>query len=438
MGYKLLQTCIDCDLTGLTDGEWRTLLVICRHADDVTGGNCHPSTQTICKKSRLTEKVVRKAIQRLEANGWIRTSQNPGAVRFFEVDVAKINACLPLVSAKEHPRAEVRGGAKEHPRAEVTDNPVQKCTPTPCKSAPLREQLKEQEENSIVNDVYGKQGLPSTTITATVNDVYGKGKRRLPITDKEQTKNRQVLIGDFHPRVEVQETTSRCAGSCTADVQEPAHRREHIKEQEENSNYSRDLFDDSDQKANRGAAKTEKTQRNSLIQKENRGAPLMVPSPADSANEIASKSLIQKENEGADTPARTSVKKAAKKEPQGSRLTLEELPDEWYFECRRIQPKADPHKVFEEFRDHWISQPGAKGRKSDWTATWRNWCRRINARDLERVGYEPGRAQFMVKPEPVNPFKVTPQNCPLRQKTEEEQEAERSFDLFERVLNGEV
>lgn len=272
MGYKLLQTCIDCDLTGLTDGEWRTLLVICRHADDVTGGNCHPSTQTICKKSRLTEKVVRKAIQSLEANGWIRTSQNPGAVRFFEVDVAKINACLPLVSAKEHPRAE------------VTDNPVQKCTPTPCKSAPLREQLKEQEENSK------------------------------------------------------------------------------------------------------------------------------------------------------DTPK----PKPAKKEPQGSRFTLEELPDEWYSECRRIQPKADPHKVFEEFRDHWISQPGAKGRKSDWTATWRNWCRRINARDLERVGYEPGRAQFMVKPEPVNPFKVTPQNCPPRQKTEEELEAERSFDLFERVLNGEV
>lgn len=137
--------------------------------------------------------------------------------------------------------------------------------------------------------------------------------------------------------------------------------------------------------------------------------------------------------------AHTSVSsKPAKKEPQGSRLTLEELPDEWYSECRRIQPKADPHKVFEEFRDHWISQPGAKGRKSDWTATWRNWCRRINARDLERVGYEPGRAQFMVKPEPVNPFKVTPQNCPPRQKTEEELEAERSFDLFERVLNGEV
>lgn len=147
MGYKLLQTCIDCELPGLSDSEWRTLLVICRHADDVTGGNCHPSTQTICKKSRLTEKVVRKAIQSLEVQGWIRTSQNPGAVRFFEINVAKINDCFLLVGEKERPRAEVQGDVKERPRAEVSDTPMQKCTPSPCKSAPLREHIKEQEEN---------------------------------------------------------------------------------------------------------------------------------------------------------------------------------------------------------------------------------------------------------------------------------------------------
>lgn len=51
-----------------------------------------------------------------------------------------------------------------------------------------------------VNDVYGKQGLPSTTITATVNDVYGKGKRRLPITDKEQISNREVVASDDAPK----------------------------------------------------------------------------------------------------------------------------------------------------------------------------------------------------------------------------------------------
>lgn len=162
MGYKLLQTCIDCELPGLSDSEWRTLLVICRHADDVTGGNCHPSTQTICKKSRLTEKVVRKAIQSLEVQGWIRTSQNPGAVRFFEINVAKINDCFLLVGEKERPRAEVQGDVKERPRAEVSDTPMQKCTPSPCKSAPLREHIKEQEENISSSSIADPEPLTLT------------------------------------------------------------------------------------------------------------------------------------------------------------------------------------------------------------------------------------------------------------------------------------
>lgn len=447
---RLLFECYDRTFEGMTDSEWRVFCAICKHANDDTGGDCFPSTSLLAKESRLHKNTVPPQIKSLEEKKWIRTEQESGKRRYFFVDVGRIFSCPRIGGNYSVPLQEPVPLNNSVPLQEPVADGYRKIEGTGTESCTRREQLKEQEENSIVNDVYGKQGLPSTTITDTVNDVYGKGKQRLPITDKEQIKNRQVLIGDFHPRVEVQEpahvketahvqeTASRCAGSCTADVQEPAHRRDQLKEQEENSNYSRDLFDDLDQKANRGAAKTEKTQRNSLIQKENRGAPLMVPSPADSANEIASKSLIQKENEGADTPARTSVKKAAKEEPRGTRFTLEELSDEWREECRRIQPKADPAKVFEEFRDHWIAQPGAKGRKSDWTATWRNWCRRINARDLERVGYEPGRAQFMVKPEPVNPFKVTPQNCPPRQKTEEELEAERSFDLFERVLSGEV
>ena len=33
-------------------------------------------------------------------------------------------------------------------------------------------------------------------------------------------------------------------------------------------------------------------------------------------------------------------------------------------------------KVFDTFRDYWRAQPGQKGVKTDWPATWRNWCRR--------------------------------------------------------------
>ena len=406
MSFQLVQACIDMRGGLLTPAQKASLLVICRFADD-KGMNSFPKLETIAERTEFNRRTILEAVKGLIENGWI-TAVRTQYGRNFSVSVNKIMANKADTADVQEPAHvhEVTHVKEPAHVQETASRCAGSCTADVQEPAHRRDQLKEQEKNSIVNDVYGKQGLPSTTITATVNDVYGKGKQRLPITDKEQIKNRQVLIGAFASRAEVQ--------------------------------MGADLFDGLDQKANRGAAKTEKTQRNSLIQKENRGAPLMVPSPADSANEIASKSLIQKENEGADTPARTSVKKAAKEEPRGTRFTLEELPDEWREECRRIQPKADPAKVFEEFRDHWIAQPGAKGRKSDWTATWRNWCRRINARDLERVGYEPGRAQFMVKPEPVNPFKVTPQNCPPRQKTEEELEAERSFDLFERVLNGEV
>ncbi|MFH5256057.1 helix-turn-helix domain-containing protein [Burkholderia semiarida] len=32
-------------------------------------------------------------------------------------------------------------------------------------------------------------------------------------------------------------------------------------------------------------------------------------------------------------------------------------------------------KVAEKFADHWRAQPGQRGRKTDWAATWRNWVR---------------------------------------------------------------
>lgn len=55
--------------------------------------------------------------------------------------------------------------------------------------------------------------------------------------------------------------------------------------------------------------------------------------------------------------------------PNGSRLPQDWQPDE---------PGCDgaTARTLERFRDYWTAQAGAKGRKSDWQATWRNWCRR--------------------------------------------------------------
>lgn len=46
--------------------------------------------------------------------------------------------------------------------------------------------------------------------------------------------------------------------------------------------------------------------------------------------------------------------------------------------------ERDIDKVWPVYRDHWLSAPGEKGVKVDWSATWRNWCRREGDR-LGRV-----------------------------------------------------
>ena len=53
------------------------------------------------------------------------------------------------------------------------------------------------------------------------------------------------------------------------------------------------------------------------------------------------------------------------------------------------RPDLDFDLEHRKFADYWIAQPGAKGRKVDWNATWRNWIR--NARvDKSRQEYKPG------------------------------------------------
>jgi hypothetical protein len=54
---------------------------------------------------------------------------------------------------------------------------------------------------------------------------------------------------------------------------------------------------------------------------------------------------------------------------------------------RRLVAEAETlpaERTFEKFCDYWRAIPGAKGRKIDWDATWRNWCR--NDKDARPVG----------------------------------------------------
>ena len=85
--------------------------------------------------------------------------------------------------------------------------------------------------------------------------------------------------------------------------------------------------------------------------------------------------------------------------PKGSRLSADwELPDEWR-QWAEIHFNSDRRIIAieaEKFRDFWCAKPGKDGRKTDWLATWRNWCR--NAKPLpaslvQRIAPKPPPAE---------------------------------------------
>ena len=70
-----------------------------------------------------------------------------------------------------------------------------------------------------------------------------------------------------------------------------------------------------------------------------------------------------------------------KKAPIGSRLSADWLLPKAWGEWA-VDEGLDTEVVRREadrFRDYWIAAAGAKGRKADWPATWRNWVREERA-----------------------------------------------------------
>jgi len=66
--------------------------------------------------------------------------------------------------------------------------------------------------------------------------------------------------------------------------------------------------------------------------------------------------------------------------PTGSRLPSDwALPDEWAQWAKEARPDLYIPETAMRFSDYWHSVAGAKGRKADWQATWRNWVRNEKA-----------------------------------------------------------
>jgi hypothetical protein len=111
--------------------------------------------------------------------------------------------------------------------------------------------------------------------------------------------------------------------------------------------------------------------------------------------------LQKRPSNAIDTDTDTDTEQIQKKvnNKRGSRLAqdwfLNKSMGDWATEER---PDIDVRQVAEQFKDYWISQPGQKGVKLDWDATWRNWVR--NTKAVKPNPYDIGRITVASKNEP--------------------------------------
>lgn len=61
------------------------------------------------------------------------------------------------------------------------------------------------------------------------------------------------------------------------------------------------------------------------------------------------------------------------------------LPDDWSTWAKECRPDLNPAEVALQFADYWHSVAGAKARKADWLAVWRNWVRNQKASMAHQV-----------------------------------------------------
>lgn len=117
------------------------------------------------------------------------------------------------------------------------------------------------------------------------------------------------------------------------------------------------------------------------------------------------------EEEPPSVPLVDQLPRKARLSDRGTRLEVDwSLPDKWRDWTRTNCPLSTDESVNSQadaFRDFWISKPGKDGRKTDWEATWRNWCRRSFASAPVRpyAGRVGQPAAKPTDPDPVNGVK---------------------------------
>jgi len=102
--------------------------------------------------------------------------------------------------------------------------------------------------------------------------------------------------------------------------------------------------------------------------------------PKKGKKPIANPDLTQSEpKKSLNNKQQTTNNIGAAKATKGTRFDLISIPEDWVLFCKKERSDLNPTVVFDGFRDYWVSVPGQKGVKLDWTATWRNWIRNQKA-----------------------------------------------------------
>lgn len=153
-----------------------------------------------------------------------------------------------------------------------------------------------------------------------------------------------------------------------------ARERARKSEQPTQANVTRDMGCDMGCDITRDTRNKEKGER----RKESINTSLLVSPLAEGVTETAAE-LVTVSADAAPATANTAntSKPSKASKARGTRLPDGWVPDDALAAWTKVNAPAAANLLeVERFRDYWTAQPGAKGRKTDWAATWRNWARR--------------------------------------------------------------
>lgn len=160
---------------------------------------------------------------------------------------------------------------------------------------------------------------------------------------------------------------------CTGDRGQPGYRISRWGDwQEELDSLARRRANDRERKRRQRQAGREPAQEEEMSRDMSADSPVTCPPPKEREVEVdkdppplAPSSRVPPE--GRKRPA------TATRLPPGFTVTPDMVA--W---AREHVPKVDGRRQTEMFRDHWNSASGARARKVDWTAAWRNWMRKAD------------------------------------------------------------